>query len=77
MSGTDYWSVDQGILVTPFPPNRANPPGVPEIVVAPIAYPSLSGDDPSSPGFTRTDWITVGLVGAVLVGLGVLLARSA
>lgn len=77
MLGRDYAPVDRGLLVNPFPPNQANPPGVPVIVVDPIAYPALSGTDSTSPGFTRTDWVTVGIAGVLLVGLGVLLARSA
>jgi len=76
MARDHYWGVHAAnVRVAPFSPNDPNPPGVPVIDFAEVMSLPLAGAD--TPGFTRADWITVGVVGVALVGLGVLLARSA
>jgi hypothetical protein len=70
----NLWNRDPGsVRVTSFPPSQAAPRGIPEIYVPLVSYPHLSGAN----GFSTTDWVTVGLTAAALVGLGVLLAHSA
>jgi hypothetical protein len=72
-----YWQRDQAaVRISRLPANAPTPVGMPEVVIAPVAYPEFFGADDTAGAFSRRDWVYVGVAGALLAGLGLILVRS-
>lgn len=74
MRSTDYWGRDQDqVLVSPFPPNEPDPPGLPVIDFSEVMPFPLAGVDTTT---SKTSMLLAAVGVVALVGLGVYLARN-